>query len=211
MITREIVAFLNSRGGTIFIGVGDSGEIIGIEKIDESLRRLSDIISTKIEPLPTELIKSNILMEESKLIIEITISKGFHSLYCIKKYGFSQVGCPIRIGTSCKELSVEEINLRYQKRFASSNDFMLEIPAGYGDISFNTLQIELCNKGYHVNQLSFEENYHLRTKDGEYNQLAELLSDNNNTHLIFVKFRGEKKDIYIREIKLRRSLFAFII
>lgn len=192
-ITKEIVAFLNGRGGTIFVGVGDSGEIIGIEKIDESLRRLSDIISTKIEPLPTELIKSNILMEESKLIIEITISKGFHSLYCIKKYGFSQVGCPIRIGTSCKELSVEEINLRYQKRFASSNDFMLEIPAGYGDISFNTLQIELCNKGYHVNQLSFEENYHLRTKDGEYNQLAELLSDNNNTHLIFVKFRGEKK------------------
>lgn len=150
-ITKEIVAFLNSRGGTIFVGVGDSGEIVGVEKIDESLRRLSDIISTKIEPLPTELIKSNILMEESKLIIEITISKGFHSLYCIKKYGFSQVGCPIRIGTSCKELSVEEINLRYQKRFASSNDYMLEIPAGYGDISFNTLQIELCNKGYHVN------------------------------------------------------------
>ena len=47
-ITKEIVAFLNSRGGTIFVGVGDSGEIIGIEKIDESLRRLSDIISTKI-------------------------------------------------------------------------------------------------------------------------------------------------------------------
>ena len=33
-ITKEIVAFLNSRGGTIFVGVGDSGEIIGIEKID---------------------------------------------------------------------------------------------------------------------------------------------------------------------------------
>lgn len=65
-ITNEIVAFLNSGGGTIFVGVTDSGEIVGVEKNDESLRRLSDIISTKIEPLPTELIKSNILMEESK-------------------------------------------------------------------------------------------------------------------------------------------------
>ena len=193
VITKEIVAFLNNRGGVIYIGVTDYGEIVGVEKIDECLRRLGDIVSTKIEPLPAELIKSNIIMEESKFIIEITISKGFHSLYCIKKYGFSQNGCPIRIGTSCKELSVEEINLRYQKRFETSNDYMLEIPSGYGDISFNTLQILLSNNGYHVNPLSFEENYHLRTKNGEYNQLAELLSDHNNTHLIFVKFRGKTK------------------
>lgn len=193
VITKEIVAFLNNRGGVIYVGVADDGEIKGVEKIDESLRRLSDIVSTKIEPLPTELVRSNIIMEESKSIIEITVSKGFHPLYCIKKYGFSQSGCPIRIGTSCQELSVGDINLRYQKRFESSNDYMLERPSGYGDITFNMLQIELSNRGYHVNLLSFEENYHLRTKDGEYNQLAELLSDNNNTHLIFVKFRGNTK------------------
>ena len=193
VITKEIVAFLNNRGGVIYIGVSDNGEIIGVDKIDDSLKRLSDIVSTKIEPLPTELITSNIIMEDSKSIIEITILKGFHPLYCIKKHGFSQSGCPIRIGTSCKEMSVEEINLRYKKRFESSNDYMLEIPSNYGDISFNTIQIELSNKGYHINPLSFEENYHLRNKNGEYNQLAELLSDNNNTHLIFVKFRGNTK------------------
>lgn len=89
VITKEIVAFLNNRGGVIYIGVTDYGEIVGVEKIDECLRRLSGIVSTKIEPLPTELIKSNIIMEESKSIIEVTILKGFHSLYCIKKYGFS--------------------------------------------------------------------------------------------------------------------------
>lgn len=193
LITKEIVAFLNNRGGVIYIGVNDDGEIIGVNKIDESLRRLSDIVSTKIEPLPTELIKSDIIMEESKSIIEIAVSKGFHSLYCIKKYGFSPSGCPIRIGTACKELTVEEIKRRYQKRFETANDYMLEIPAGYGDISFNTLQIELINKGYHVNPYAFAENYHLRTKDGEYNQLAELLSDNNYIPLIFVKFRGRTK------------------
>lgn len=193
VITKEIVAFLNTRGGVIYVGVSDKGEICGIDKIDESLRKLSDIISTKIEPLPIELIKSNLVMEEGKVIIEISISKGFHSLYCIKKYGFSQSGCPVRIGTTCKELTIEEIKSRYQQRFESSNDYMLEIPSGYGDISFNTMQIELSSRGYHINMASFEENYHLRNKDGEYNQLAELLSDNNNTHLIFVKFKGKSK------------------
>lgn len=192
-ITREIVAFLNARGGVIYIGVDNNNEVIGANNIDESLRRLSDIVSNKIEPLPTGLINANIILEEGKPIIEITISKGFYSLYCIKKYGFSQAGCPQRVGTTCKELSIEDIKLRYQKRFESSNDFMLQIPAGYGDISFNTLQVYLLNVGYHLNSFAFEENYHLKNKEGEYNLLGELMSDNNNTHLTFVKFRGKDK------------------
>lgn len=47
-ITKEIVAFLNSRGGTIFVGVTDSGEIVGVEKIDESLRRLIERYKIKL-------------------------------------------------------------------------------------------------------------------------------------------------------------------
>ncbi len=38
-IAKEIVSFLNSSGGTILIGVKDNGEIIGVEKIDETLKK----------------------------------------------------------------------------------------------------------------------------------------------------------------------------
>ena len=33
-ITKEIVSFLNSSGGTIIIGVKDNGIVVGVEKID---------------------------------------------------------------------------------------------------------------------------------------------------------------------------------
>ena len=44
-ITKEIVSFLNSSGGTIIIGVKDNGIVVGVENIDEVLRKISDIIT----------------------------------------------------------------------------------------------------------------------------------------------------------------------
>ena len=70
---------------------------------------------------------------------------------------------------------------------------MLETSSSSNELSFTILQIVLSQKRYHVDILSLEENYHLRNSNGEYNLLAELLSDNNNTNLLFVRFRGTTK------------------
>ncbi|WP_288847808.1 ATP-binding protein [uncultured Sneathia sp.] len=45
-ISKEIVSFLNGEGGTILIGVKDNGVIIGVDKIDEVFRKISDIITS---------------------------------------------------------------------------------------------------------------------------------------------------------------------
>ena len=192
-VCREIVAFLNAHGGTIYLGVKDDRSVVGVTKIDEVMQKIGDILTTQIEPIPSDLVRNSIIFHDGLPIVEISVSQGFHDLYCIKKYGFSQAGCPMRIGTSCRELSLGEIEARYKKRFESSSDYMLQRSSGYGDITFNTLQILLANRGFHINPNSFEQNYHLRNEKGEYNQLAELLSDHNNIPCIFVKFRGKDK------------------
>ncbi len=55
------------------------------------------------------------------------------------------------------------------------------------------MQLLLTNHGFHINQNSFENNYNFKNDKGEYNLLAELLSDKNNIPLIFVKFKGKDK------------------
>ena len=52
-----------------------------------------------------------------------------------------------------------------EKIFALSTDYMLRIESGYGDITFNTLQISLINKGFHINSNLFEQNYHFRNEE----------------------------------------------
>ena len=191
-IAKEIVSFLNGAGGTILIGVKDNGIVIGVDKIDETLRKISDIITSQIEPNPQDEISSELKFDKGKTIIAIHINKGLNPIYCQKKYGFSSVGCTIRIGTSCKEMTPEQIKIRYEKKFIDT-EYMLKRRSHSSDLSFRELKIYYSEKGYRLEDKSFETNLNLRNDAGEYNLLAELLSDRNNIPFIFVKFQGENK------------------
>lgn len=192
-LVKEIVAFLNTDGGTIFIGVNNTGKVVGVSNIDKQLLKIADMITQQIEPNPQELVKPELLFDDGKTIIAVRVQKGFHPIYCQKKYGYSTNGCSVRIGTSSRAMSEDQIAVRYAKKYAVLTDVMVRLPSRYGDISFDILSMLLRNRGYHINPESFEQNYQLRNEHAEYNLLAELLSDKNNIPLIFVKFRGKDK------------------
>lgn len=191
-ICKDIVAFLNTNGGDIVIGVDDNGHVVGLNNLDETSKKISDMITDQIEPNPQDIISSEIKYTEGKMVLVIHVPKGGRPLYCQKKYGFSSAGCVMRIGTTCKNMTPEQIRIRYEKSFIDS-DLMTVIPARYGSISFKTLKVYYSEKGYHLEDSSFEANLNLRTPNGEYNLLAELLSDKNMIPLITVKFQGNNK------------------
>lgn len=191
-ICKEIVSFLNAEGGQIYIGVDDKGNVVGVDKIDETLKKISDVITTQIEPNPQEEIRTELKFDSGKTIIVLYISKGSKNIYCQKKYGFSSNGCVIRIGTTCKEMTPEQIRIRYEKNFYDE-EYMLKKRASRADLTFRELKIYYTEKGFHVDDSSFEANFNLRNKEGNYNLLAELLADKNNIPFTFVKFNGTDK------------------
>lgn len=192
-IAKEIVSFLNSDGGTLIVGVKDDGTVVGVDKLDETLRKISDVITGQIEPNPQDEITTEVRFDEKKALIVLNISKGVRNIYCQKKYGFSSNGCIIRIGTVCKEMTPEQIKIRYEQNFID-NEYMLKKKSSMADLSFRELKIYYAEKGYHVlDNNSFEKNLNLRNQNGEYNLLGELLADRNNIPLIFVKFHGSNK------------------
>lgn len=82
VICKEIVSFLNAEGGTIIIGVKDNGTVVGVDKIDETMRKISDVITTQIEPNPQDEIRSELKFENEKTLVFINITKGSRNLYC---------------------------------------------------------------------------------------------------------------------------------
>lgn len=113
-IPKEIVAFLNTDGGTIYIGVNDDGSVCGIEKLDESLKKIADIIENQILPESSSFVELGTIYIENKHIIEIKVRKG-ESLYYIKKYGRSSQGCYVRVGSTCRSMTEEQINTVHNK------------------------------------------------------------------------------------------------
>lgn len=191
-LVKEIVSFLNGNGGKIYIGIKNSGEVVGVSNIDDNLKTIADIIIDSISPNCSNCIRNHILIENDKNIIEIEVSKGVKPLYHIRKYGLSPKGCLIRVGTTCREMQEDEINERY-KLTLHQNDYLIDIASYYDNLTFKTFKIFLSEKGFHINDSSFEENFKLRTKNGKYNLLAELLADNNTTPMIVAKFKGLDK------------------
>ena len=47
---RSVIAFLNSTGGHIYIGINDDGSVYGVKDIDHVQRQIADRILNNIKP-----------------------------------------------------------------------------------------------------------------------------------------------------------------
>ena len=184
----EVVSFLNSHSGTIYIGVNNDGEIIGINEYDKIELKIADRIRTNISPSTEGLIEINTIKIEEKFIIEIIVASGIEKPYYIKKYGMSISGCFTRMGTQTISLTQYQIDKLYSTRVKHTLSSMISPKQR---LSFTQLKIYYQEKGFEeVNSDYFLENLEMYTEDGKYNYLAYLLSDNNNTSIRVAKYRN---------------------
>ena len=190
-LPKEIVAFLNTDGGTIYIGVNDDGSVCGVTNLDESLKKIADILENQILPDPRQFVELNTKYIEQKHVIEIKVQRGF-DLYYIKKYGRSSQGCFIRVGSTSRSMTEQQINLAHN-RYLDSKVKITEIASRIKNPTFQYLKLLLTETGLNVNESTFAENFHLLTSGGQYNRMAELLADKNEVSIKVVRFKGKNK------------------
>lgn len=49
-LVKEVVAFANTKGGTIIVGYDDDGKLIGLDNAKEQLENISNKLHDSIEP-----------------------------------------------------------------------------------------------------------------------------------------------------------------
>ena len=108
----------------------------------------------------------------------------------------------IRIGSS------KESVLKYPEREAQLFDVLKNgfpsvqnVESEYQDMTFERLFTYYAGKGITLRQSTFEKNLGLRTKDGKYNILAQLLSDDCHIPIRVSIFRGTKKTAPLFSVK----------
>ena len=196
-VPKEIVSFLNTDGGNIYIGIKKNREVVGIKNIDDTMRIISAIITDKISPRCVSFVKQYHEELKGKDIIRIEIKKG-DKLYYIKKYGMSENGCFIRIGSSCKSLTPDEIQDRFIKSLTIKETNIIDIPSTKNDLTFKILKNYLISNNNHISDNTFFDNYHLLTRDGKFNYLAEILADKNDIVINVATFYSNDKTKYLK-------------
>ncbi|MFB6212934.1 MAG: RNA-binding domain-containing protein, partial [Candidatus Magasanikbacteria bacterium] len=120
---KAITGFLNAEGGYLLIGVGDDGEIIGVEADYETLGKsnrdgftlyLTDLIESKIGSDVLPLIDINIEEVDGKDVCLVEVEKSSNPVY-LKKDNSEKFY--VRMQNSTRELEGAEMDSYKEERF----------------------------------------------------------------------------------------------
>ena len=101
-LEKEIIAFLNSpEGGLIYLGIEKTGLRVGVADVDGDMLKIKDRIKNNIVPSAMGLF--DVVEQEDPPgvhCIKIIIASGSEKPYAKKKFGMTEKGCFLRIGTA---------------------------------------------------------------------------------------------------------------
>jgi len=105
-IYKTVIAFANTNGGTLLIGINNDGEIAPLLDIDDTYTRLTNGIRDTIAPDVTIFVKYTL---EDNQIIRMEVGEGSYKPYYLKSKGLKPSGVYIRQGASSVQASPEQI------------------------------------------------------------------------------------------------------
>lgn len=203
-LKKEIVAFANTNGGTIYIGVQDSGEIIGVENADFVMQQISNSLRDSIRPDVSMFTNIELLQEESKFFIKLTVSQGTKKPYYLSDKGLKPTGVYVRSGTTSAPASEDAIRMMIKMTdgdsFESNRSLVQEL-------TFNRLNEELKKRGLEFTEIQMK-NLGILSSDDIYTNMGLLVSDQCKHSIKFAIFQGTDKLVFRDRKELTGSLFA---
>jgi len=139
------------------------------------------------------------------ICIKIIVASGSEKPYAKRKYGLTEKGCFIRIGTAAEPMPAAMI----EKLFASrTRNSIGKIKSHRQTLSFEQLRIYYEEKRKPLNK-QFRTNLELTTEDGSLNYAAYLLADENGLSIKVAKGRREQR--LWNPIALREAVINAIV
>ncbi|MBE0424546.1 MAG: putative DNA binding domain-containing protein [Lutibacter sp.] len=186
-LEKEVIAFLNYReGGLIYIGINKQGKIIGVTDSDGDQLKIKDRLKHNISPSCMGLFDVVSEIKEGLDIIKIIVASGSEKPYFLRKFGMTEKGTFMRIGSASEPMPQKIIDEFFAKRTRNS---ISKIKSNRQDLSFEQLKIYYEAIDRKLND-KFAQNLELLNEDGYLNYAAYLLADHNGTSIKVAKYKG---------------------
>ena len=108
-VNKVLLSFLNTEGGTLYIGIENDGTVYGINDADGLMLKTMNSFRDSVSPDPSDYISIAPVERDGKVIIEIIVERGAMIPYCFKAYGLVPQGVYVRIGSESVSASREHI------------------------------------------------------------------------------------------------------
>lgn len=170
-IYKEVIAFANTDGGVVYVGIDNEGNVVGLSDVDKEYTRITNGIRDAIQPDVTMFVRFTV---QDNKVVRITVSEGTNKPYYLKGKGLKPNGVFVRQGTSSVPASPDQIRQMIKD---SDGDAFEENRSLNQDLTF-----EAAQKAFQIYGVEFApEKYRalgiIQKKDNIYTNLALILSD----------------------------------
>ena len=203
-IKKEIVAFANTKGGIIYIGVSDEGEIVGIDNADFIMQQLSNTLRDNIRPDISMFTNIELLQEKEKTLLKITVHPGTKKPYYLSDKGIKPSGVYIRSGTTSAPATEDSIRMMIKTTDGDSFEMNRSMVQ---ELTFNSLSEELEKRNLEFTEVQME-NLGIMTSDKIYTNMGLLVSDQCKHSIKFAIFQGNDKSVFKDRREFTGSLFT---
>ena len=184
---KSLSAMLNrSFEGTVYFGVDDDGTVKGI---NIGKRTLLDIRSRAVELIEPRIILDidELKDEEGKSYIRVHAAGSDIPYSCDGRYFLRTAAADEQIGSDL-----------LRKMLASGDaDILMQISSDKQDLTFDGMIKLLNNLGVHAsNTKTFLNSFGMFNKEGKFNRMSYLLSDQNEMIIKVMRFQGTDKTVF---------------
>ncbi len=201
-IVKTVIAFANTNGGELLIGVDDNGSITGVDNTDTTMLKVTNAVRDSIRPDVTLFTLCETRTIKGKSIIAINVQKGTAPPYYLAGKGIRPEGVFVRQGASTVPATESAIlkmiketggdsfettrSLKQELTFHSAGKFFAEEKIKFGNEQKRTLG--------------------LIGEDGAFTNLALLLSDQCMHTTKLAVFEGNSKLVFKDRTEFSGSL-----
>ena len=191
-IKKEIVAFANSNGGTVYVGVGDDGTILGVEDADGCALQVSNMVRDAVRPDATMFVSYETLDCDGKAVVAVKVQRGTNRPYYMAKKGLRPEGVYVRQGYSSVPATDAAIRQMIKETDGDSFEDMRSLDQG---LTFESTkgEFEARNIPFGAPQM---QTLKITSSDGLYTNLGLLLSDQCPHTIKAAVFEGADQSVF---------------
>ena len=202
-IAKEVIAFANTDGGEIYVGVNDDGTPAPLSNTDDTYTRITNCVRDSVAPDVTMFTKYSL----NEGVIKLNVYEGSSKPYYLKSKGLKPSGVYIRQGASSVQASPEQIR---QMIKLSDRDSFEEMRSLEQQLTFKSAAEAFAKHNIHFSEDKYKALGIVNINDNLFTNLGLIVSDQCSHTIKAAVFADENNTNFIDHREFGGSVFSQI-
>lgn len=201
---KTVVAFANTNGGVLYIGIEDDGTVCGLEDPDAVMLAATNAIRDSVKPNPSMIAECEKMQFNGKAAVGIRVERGVDRPYYLADKGMRPEGVYVREGAASYMASEAEIVAMLKASRRESFDSGRSLRQ---DLTFEGTRAYFRREGLELGDAQMRS-LRMIDQDGQFTNLAWLLSDQCEAVIKLADFFGVNRTTFKDRLETTGSVLV---